>query len=61
MSDFLQKGRQVRVNVYGAIYDGKISEVTDSVITLEEDCGSATLYKVLYRDNIAAIEMRIPK
>lgn len=61
MSELLKKGRQVRVNVYGSIYDGVISEITDSTITLEEDCGSAKLYKVLYKDNIAAFEMRLPK
>lgn len=61
MSQLLEVGRQVRVNIYGAIYDGKINEITDSTITLEEDCGSARLYKVLYRNNIAAIELRVQK
>lgn len=54
-------GNTVRVNVYGTIYDGVVVDVDDDSITLEEDCGSTKLVKTLFKNNIAAIETRIPR
>lgn len=54
-------GNTVRVNVYGTIYDGIVVDVDDNIITLEEDCGSTKLVKMLFKNNIAAIETRMPK
>lgn len=59
MEKILEIGKHVRINVFGTIYDGTVTEVTDEYVKLEENCGSSTLVKVLFRNNIAAIERRI--
>lgn len=54
-------GKIVRINVYGSIYDGTVVSVDDGTITLEEDCGSSKLVKIIFISNIAAIETRFLK
>lgn len=59
MKDLL--GKHIKANVYGTMYDGTVTNITDNTIVLEEDCGYSKLVKTLFINNIAAIEMRVPK
>lgn len=54
-------GKIVHINAYGIIYDGTVVSVEDNTITIEEDCGSSKLVKILFINNIAAIETRFSK
>lgn len=57
--EYLEVGRLVRINCYGTIYDGVIKSIDNDTIVLEEKCGTSNLIKIIYRHNVAAIELRV--